>query len=322
VYSIDEAFLSLQGFETRLEPHARTIRATVLQWLGLPVCVGVAPTKTLAKVANRIAKKEGERGGVCLLLDEAEQRAALAKLELTDLWGVADRMAARLHSLKIMTPLQLRDADPNLIRQRLGVVMERMCLELQGTPCHGLVEVTPENKSIIASRSFGRAVTSMREMEEAVASHIERAAEKMRRQKLCASVLSVAMNTNPFKPQEPQYHPAGAVSLPVATADTGLLLRAGMHLVQKLWRPGFAYKKAGVELSGMSDKGCIQRDFWAQPDDERSKTTMAMLDGINARYGRGTLRYAATGTRHGWDLRAEKRSPRYTTEWDELLKVQ
>jgi DNA polymerase V len=321
VYSIDEAFLSLEGFEGRLEPHARSIRATVLQWLGLPVCVGVAPTKTLAKVANRIAKKELERGGVCLLLDEHTQKAALAKLELTDLWGVADRMAARLTQLGISTPTQLCEADPNLIRQRLGVVMERMCLELRGVPCHALVESAPENKSIIASRSFGRAVTSMREMEEAVASHIERAAEKMRRQKLCASVLAVAMNTNPFKPKEPQYHPSGAVSLPVATSDTGILLRAGMHLVQKLWRPGFAYKKAGVELSGMSDKGCIQRDFWAEPDGERSKTLMAVLDGINTRHGRGTLRYAATGMRHGWELRAERRSPRYTTEWDELLKV-
>ena len=159
VYSIDEAFLSFTGFEQRLDPHARLMRAAVLQWTGIPVSVGIAPTKTLAKVANRTAKKQPGREGVCNLMAECNQTAALAALALTDLWGIAGRMAARLHTLGIDTPLKLRDADPSLVRDRLGVVMERMALELRGIPCHSLVKTNPANKSIIASRSFGRVVT-------------------------------------------------------------------------------------------------------------------------------------------------------------------
>jgi DNA polymerase V len=321
VYSIDEAFLDLSGFEGRLEQHARLARATVTQWTGIPVSIGIAPTKTLAKVANRTAKKEPEREGVCILQAEAEQRAALAKLELGDLWGVASRMQRRLEDLGITTPLQLRDAEPSLLRDRLGVVMERMGLELRGIPCHPLVESTPANKTIIASRSFGRVVTTQTEMREAVASHIERAAEKLRRQNLAACAVGVFMATNPFKPTEPQYRPHQAVTLPVATVDTALLLRAGMHLVKMLWREGYRYKKAGVELSGITGGEIIQQDLWSKPDTGRRKTLMAVMDKLNADHGRGTVQFAATGTRHGWGMRSEKRSPRYTTEWDELLRV-
>lgn len=321
VYSIDEAFLSFAGFERKLLPHARELRKTVLQWTGIPVSVGIAPTKTLSKVANRTAKKDPAREGVCCLMTEADQTAALQRMELTELWGVAGRMERRLALLSIKTPLELRDADPKRVRQELGVVMERMVLELQGTPCHQLVETNPANKQIVCSRSFGQAVTTLDELEEAVAAFTERAAAKLRRQNLNANRVGVFVMTNPFKPKEPQYSNGFSVALPVATADTARLLRAAKWLTGKLYLGGYRYKKAGVELSDLTPSLSFQADLWAQPDSERSKTLMRVIDRINADHGRGTVSYAVSGTKQRWRMRAERRSNRFTTEWGELLEV-
>ena len=199
IYSIDEAFLSFAGFEARCEAHARDLRRTVQQWTGIPVSVGIAPTKTLAKVANRLAKKDTAAGGVRLLLGEQSQREALGCLELTDLWGIAGRLAERLRAIGIMTPLELRDADHRLIRERFSAVLERMVLELRGIACLGLEEVTPDRKSLVASRSFGRPVETRRGLEEAVSVYTARAAEKMRRQNLATASIAVWVQTNSFQ---------------------------------------------------------------------------------------------------------------------------
>jgi DNA polymerase V len=246
VYSIDEAFLSLEGFGDRLEGHARQIRETVLQWTGIPVSVGIAPTKTLAKVANRTAKKDPASGGVRILESESEIEAALAKMELTDLWGVAKRMAVRLEAIGIKTPLELRQADAGFVRQHCSVVMERMVLELQGTPCHAFETVVADRKSIMASRSFGRMVQDRVQMEQAVSSYVARAAEKLRRQRLATAHLMVFIHTNRFKPQERQYEASQVVQLPVATSDTGKLTRAALSGLAKIYRDGYRYQKAAV----------------------------------------------------------------------------
>ena len=205
IYSIDEAFLGFGGFERRLESHARELRRTVLQWTGIPVSVGIAPTKTLAKVANRRAKKDPATGGVFVLMDEAAIDAELAAMELTDLWGVARRLAARLTALGITTPLALKQSDPRFIRERFNVVLERLVLELRGVPCISLEEAPPDRKSIMASRSFGRTVETREELEEAVATYTSRAAEKLRGQGLAANRIVVFAHTNRFRPDDPQY---------------------------------------------------------------------------------------------------------------------
>jgi DNA polymerase V len=197
ICSIDEAFLSLAGLEY-LEAHARHLRSTVIQWTGIPVLVGIGPTKLLAKVANRFAKREAHAEGVKLLIDPAAQDDALARIELTDLWGIARRMAARLKCEGIETPLQLRAADPQDMRQRFGVVMQRMVLELRGVSCLPIELVTPDRKSIVSSRSFGRLIKTKPEVEEAVATFSARAAAKMRRQRLATAHLAVFIETNPF----------------------------------------------------------------------------------------------------------------------------
>lgn len=321
VYSIDEAFLSLAGFEDRLEAHARQLRATVRQWTGIPVSVGIAPTKTLAKVANRTAKKDPVSGGVCILLTPDAQDAALARLELTDLWGVAHRLAARLAAVGISTPLQLRDADPRFIRERFSVVLQRTVLELQGVPCIGLEHTTPDRQTVMASRSFGRAVRTRRELEEAVATFTARAAEKMRRQGLAASSLVVMAHTNQHKPQEPQYYGQQQVQLAVGSADSARLIAAALKGLAALWRPGFNYKKAGVLLLGLHPAARVQSGLFNRPDSQERSDLMAAMDAINRRYGRNTLTFAAAGFTQAWKLRADHISHRYTTSWKELLSV-
>ena len=321
VYSIDEAFLGFGGFEHRLEAHARLLRATVLQWTGIPVSVGIAPTKTLAKVANRTAKRDPASGGVCVLLTREAQEEALGRMELTDLWGVAGRLAERMRAIGITTPLELRDADPQIVRRAFSVVVERMGLELRGIPCLDLERHSPDRKSIMATRSFGRPVGMRREMEEAVASHTARAAEKMRRQGLATASLIVFAHTNRHRPDQAQYGATRPVQLTVATADTGRLTKAAMFGLDCIWRDGFLYKKAGVVFPTLVKAGVVQGSLFLRPDDPRSKSLMASIDVLNRRYGRGTVAYGTATGAKGWTLRAEHLSGRYTTRWGDLLAV-
>ena len=244
-----------------------------------------------------------------------------ARLELTDLWGIAGRLAARLCAIGITTPLELRDADPRLIRERLGVVLERMVRELRGVACIGLEEVTPDRKSLVASRSFGQAVETRRELEEAVSVYTARAAEKMRRQNLATASLAVWVQTNRFKPNERQYSASKAVRLPVATADTGKLIAAATAALGIIFKPGYRYKKAGVTFLDLVPADRVQGGLFDRPDDARSIRRMRAIDQLNARFGRGAVGFGTAGERHGWGLRREFISPRYTTEWDELLRV-
>jgi DNA polymerase V len=321
IYSIDEAFLGLEGFGDRLEDHARTLRATVLQWTGIPVSVGIAPTKTLAKVANRLAKKDPASGGVRVLMAVADQERALTQLELTDLWGVARRLSERLRAQGLTTPLALRNADPKLIRQTFGVVGERIVCELRGESCIDIEEVAPNRKSLIASRSFGRPIETLAEMQEAVAVYASRAAEKMRRQNLVTANLIVFVETNPFRKQDRQYRASQSTQLPIATADTGRLVAAALGALVAIWREGYRYKKAGVMLLDLSPANAIQGSLFAAPDTVESQARMRALDVINRRYGRGTLIIGAAGVKSAWRLRRDHVSKNYTTSWSELLTV-
>ncbi len=321
IYSIDEAFLGLEGFEDRLEDHARTLRATVLQWTGIPVSVGIAPTKTLAKVANRLAKKDSASCGVRVLMAAADQERALAQLELSDLWGVARRLSGRLKAQGVVTPLALRNADPQQIRQTLGVVGERLVRELRGESCIEIEEIAPNRKSLIASRSFGRPVETLIEMQEAVATYASRAAEKMRRQNLATANLIVFVETNPFRTQDRQYRASQSAQLPIATADTGRLVAAALGALVAIWREGYRYKKAGVMLLDLAPANALQGSLFAAPDSPASQARMRALDVINRRYGRGALIIGAAGVKSAWRLRREHVSKSYTTSWSELLTV-
>lgn len=321
VYSIDEAFLNLSGFEGRLEAHAREMRAQVLKWTGIPVSVGIAPTKTLAKVANRTAKKRVGADGVVVLMDESSQLEALAAIDLTDVWGVAGRLAKRLNALGIVSAVDLRNAVPEVVRRELSVVVERTARELAGVPCIPFEFQPPQAKSIMCSRSFGRTVTSRDEMEQAVASYAERAAEKLRRKGLQAGQVLVFLETNRFKPQERQYGPSQLVELSVPSADTRRIVKAALAGLSAIWRDGYRYKKTGVLLEGLGRPVDVQGDLWGREDSSQSLALMAALDALNKRMGQGTVTNGAAGVVQGWSLRAERRSPAYTTRWSELLRA-
>lgn len=321
IYSIDEAFLDLAGFEGRLDAHACELRQTVLQWTGIPVSVGIGPTKTLAKVANRLAKKSPELGGRLLLMDAGAQTAALGAIALTDLWGVARGLQAGLAEIGIETPLALRDANPTFVRERIGVVAERLVLELQGVSCLQLEHAPADRKSIVCSRSFGRPVTQRLELEQAVATYAARAAEKMRRQDLATARLMVFVTTNRFKLNDPHYSAQQMVQLPVASADSGKIINAARRGLAQIWRQGFSYKKAGVMLLELSAARNVQGDLFHATDDARSRARMAAIDALNARFGRDTVTFATSPRKRGWKLRSDHVSNRYTTSWDELLAV-
>jgi DNA polymerase V len=321
IYSIDECFLGLEGFEDRLDSHAREMRRTVYQWTGIPVSVGIAPSKTLAKIANRAAKKNPASGGVGVLMDKSAQDAVLSKIELTDIWGVARRLSERLHAMKIKTPLELRDADTRAVRQEFGVVVERIVEELRGESCIELDEVPANKKSLVASRSFGRPVTTLQEMQEAVASHMSRAAEKMRSQRLATANIIVFVETNRFRPQDPQYSNSQTVNLPIATSDTGRLVAAAMKGLSAIWKPRFSYKKGGVMLLDLTPSAHVQGSLFDAPDDPSSKARMTALDAINRKFGKGTLVYGSVGLKREWDMRRGFMSKAYSTSWDDLLEV-
>jgi DNA polymerase V len=207
------------------------------------------------------------------------------------------------------------------VRGHFSVVLERLIHELRGLPCFGLEEVTPDRKSLMASRSFGRPIEVQRELEDAVAVYTARAAEKMRRQRLATAHLVVFLETNPFKPADPQYTAAKAIRLPVATADTGKLVQAAIAALGLLYKPGYRYKKAGVILLDLVPAAGVAGGLFDRPDDPRSIARMRAVDALNARYGRGTVAYGTAGEHQVWALRRDFISPRYTTMWDELLRV-
>ncbi len=320
VYSIDEAFLCLDGIGD-LENHARELRRTVAQWTGIPVSVGIGPTKTLAKIANRLAKADVRSGGVFCLMEENQQTAALNKIGLTDIWGIARRLTLRLQETGITSPLDLREVDPKLIRQAFGVTVERIALELRGVSCLEIEEISPPRKSLVASRSFGRPVETLNDMREAVATYANRAAEKMRRQNLATANIVVFIETNAFRKQDRQYRASQTVNLSVASADSGKITTAALKGLSAIWRAGFLYKKAGVMLLDLVPADQVQGSLFQQTDTHISKARMQAMDAINRRFGRGTIRLATTGMHSSWQLRRAFMSARYTTDWNDLLRV-
>ena len=254
-------------------------------------------------------------------MDETAQDGALARIELTDIWGIASRLAARLAAIGINTPLDLKRGDLRLIRERLGVVTLRLALELRGVPCLDLEQDIPDRKSIMSSRSFGRPVTTLADMREAVASYASRAAEKLRRQRLATAHLMVFIETNRFKPDEAQHCTSRSVHLPVATSDSGKLIGASMAALQTMWRDGYRYKKAGVMLLDLHPASAVQEGLFDKADSPRRVALMRTIDRLNFRFGRDTVSFAAAGRRRPWRLRRKFLSPCYTTAWDQLLRV-
>lgn len=320
VYSIDECFLGFEGFSHYdLYAHAQAMRRQVRQWVGIPVCVGIAETKTLAKLANHSAKKSlAGADGVCdfTRLSEAERSHLFSTLDVGEVWGIGPRLSKQLTERGIGTVEALRRADPKVIRREFSVVVERTVMELNAVPCISLEEVAPAKQQIISSRSFGNYVYDLEPLKEAVASYVAIAAEKLRDQGSVAGMIQVYLRTNPHKEDHPQYSKGLTIPLPDATDDTLRLTKVALWGLKRIYRTDFAYQKAGVVLMNLTDAANQQASlFGAHRDNDR---LMVVMDRINAIWGRGTLRSAATGVAKTWAMKRERMSPQYTTDWGQL----
>ena len=321
IYSIDEAFLNFSGITCgSLREYGITISATVRQWTGIPVTIGIAETKALAKIANRLAKKSPRAGGVLDLAASPYQEKALSIIPVDKVWGVGRRYAKFLRKHGVETALDLRNAEDSWVKKHMSVVGLRLVRELRGIPCISMELCPPTKKEICVSRSFEKPVTSLNEMREAIAVYTARAGEKLRNERSAAGALMVFMMTNRFR-DAPQYCKSTVLELPVPTGCTQELIMYANRGVEKIFRKGYRFNKAGVILADLVPENQIQTDLFDTRNREGSKKLMQALDAVNARMGKDTLKYAAAGVKQRWKTKFNKRSPRYTTRWCELAEV-
>ena len=322
-YSIDETFVDLTGTTSAipLETFCHQIKDRIKKDVGLPVCVGASTTKTLAKLANRAAKKYPATQGVVDLTDKNRQRRLMALCEVGDVWGVGPRLAKRLREMDIHTALDLANASPKTIRTHFSVVLERTVRELNGEACIELDDAPATQQQIVCSRSFGQRVQQKAMMMEALANYTATATARLRQQGLVAKAITIFMRTSPFG-GEPQYANSRMATLPIPTDDTRVLLGRVRAMLDRIWRDGYRYAKAGVMLTDFYDPKHLQADLFAQPS-HRTQAIMATLDQINAEMP-GKLALGSQGVsrvtdnHNGWQMKQSMLSPRYTTRFSDL----
>lgn len=315
IYSIDEMFLDLSGLQQDLESYGRTIKATVWQHTRIPVGVGIAPTKTLAKLANHAAKKIPKCQGVCVLDHPDKWEWLLRKVHTRAVWGVGKRIAKRLSASGIETAYQLAKADKAILRKQFNVCLERTARELNGEPCLTL-EAIADKKQIYVTRSFGKKVTDISELQEAIACYAARACEKLRKQNHFVLTLHVFVQTSPFLPN--YYANSTVLKLPYATDDPRIVTRAAKQGIQQLYRAGKVFLKCGVGLIELIHKQHVQADFFTPGQSAVTNELMHTLDNINQKYGKSTVFLAAQGMRKTWKMQQNMLSPNYTTRWQDL----
>lgn len=326
IYSIDEAFLDMSGFKRYdLDHYARSMRKTVMQHTGIPVCIGMAPTKTLAKVANRLAKKNPGYQGVCILHNDEEVQAALALTRVEEIWGIGRQWSKFLHAQQMHTALDVAQASPAMIRKHLHITGARVQAELNGKSCLSLEMVRPPKQSICTSRSFGRSVTAFDELHQAVATFAGKCAIKLRKEGSAASLLTIFICTSPFNEPENKYWGTRTLSLPHQSQDSMTIIRAAGMVLESIFRAGYEYKKAGVIVSGLVAAGACPAMLPLFPEEEevpdnRQKKLMTVMDSINQRYGSGAIQLAAENAA-GWKPNQNMLSSRYTTSWKDIIQV-
>ncbi|MBU2805642.1 Y-family DNA polymerase [Acidithiobacillus ferridurans] len=325
VYSIDESFLDLTATPGDPILLGQAIRQRVRQWVGLPVCVGMGPSKTLAKLCNHFAKKRREFAGVCdwASLSREHQQRLLQETPVGEVWGIGRQLCQKLETLGVRSVSDFLQQDPQWLRSRFGVLLARTQRELQGQSCLALEEVSPPKQQIQSSRSFGQPVTALADLREAVTLYTCRAAEKLRSAGQRAQLIEVSIRTSVFRP-DPQYGRSIAVALAHPTDSTRELLAAALQGLREIYRDGFQYAKAGVRLSALSVQGTDTLDLFSRPEaGERETRLLQAVDTVNRRYGKGALAPGVAGLRNprSWSMRQGTKSPAYTTSWAELPRV-
>lgn len=320
IYSIDEAFIDLSGVSNciPLETFGHQIRAQILKNTGLVVGVGIAPTKTLAKLANFAAKQWQKTGGVVDLSHHDRQRKLLSRVPVHEVWGVGRRISKKLELMGIETALQLAECSTWVIRKHFNVVLERTVRELRGEPCLEFDEFSPDKQQIICSRSFGHRITQYHDMHQAICAYAERAAEKLRVEKQHCCVISVFMRTSPHDENATLYSPQASGRLAIPSNDTRDIIRVATHALSRIWKEGYRYMKAGVMLSDFFSQGVAQLNLFDEYQPQsNSNALMHVIDDIN-HSGRGTIWFAGQGIQKSWAMKREMLSPGYTTRYADL----
>ncbi|WP_181308232.1 Y-family DNA polymerase [Rufibacter sp. XAAS-G3-1] len=322
VYSIDESFLDLGNFlHVDIHRHASAIWERVPRATGIPVAVGVAATKTLAKLANRLAKKSRKANGVLVLTEPAHIQAALKATEIGDVWGVGRRYAKKLATFGVHTAYDLTRKPDSFVKKHLTIVGLRTVKELRGEPCIDLEMVPPSKQNICTSRSFGQPLTDLSDIEEALATHAVRCATKLRKQKSCAAALTVFLETSRFGQAGQMYFNNRTVKLDSPSASELVLMPAALEALRAIFRKGFRYKKTGIIVTGICPAGQIQESIFSAGTRERDTGLMQALDSLRERYGHGTVKYGVQGTEGKWQMQSGNVSPCYTTRLDDLIKA-
>ncbi|AHY14156.1 MULTISPECIES: Y-family DNA polymerase [Citrobacter] len=325
IYSIDEAFCDLTGVRNCrvLQEFGQELKDAVYQNTGLAVGVGIAQTKTLAKLANHAAKKwQRQTGGVVDLSNLDRQRKLMAALPVDEVWGVGRRISKKLEAMGIKTVLDLADTDIRFIRKHFNVVLERTVRELRGEPCLELEEFAPVKQEIVCSRSFGERITDYDSMRQAICSYASRAAEKLRGEHQYCRFISTFVKTSPFALNEPYYGNSASVKLLTPTQDSRDIIAAATRSLDAIWKDGHRYQKAGVMLGDFFSQGIAQLNLFDDNAPRRgSEKLMEVLDHLNAKEGKGALYFAGQGIQQQWAMKREMLSPRYTTRYEDLLQV-
>jgi DNA polymerase V len=321
IYSIDEAFLDLSGIpEDKLTITAQTIKEKVFHWTGIPVSVGVAQTKTLAKVANQIAKSDSIHQGILNLVNNPASDELLKKFHVGGIWGVGEKFSEFFIRSSIQTAFQLKNADENRIKEHLGVMGQRLILELRGTVCYPLNQNPDTKKEICTSRSFGKPIETYEDLEQATTSYVSKVAAKLRRQKSLAQSLLIFIMTNKFA-RGPKYVNYKIIRLPAASNQTRELIHYALIALKQLYKKGYLYKKSGIVVSEIIPEEGMQSGLWDDKNRQKNRRLMETIDKINAKAGADQIRFAVQGSEEGWKMRQENLSPHYTTKWMDILVV-
>ncbi len=321
-YSIDEVFLNFYGFkDDGLRDYCLNISETVKQGTGIPISIGVAPTKTLAKVATAFAKKYKGYKTVCVIDTEEKRVKALKKTDISDVWGIGRQHTKRLRRMGVSNAYDFAELPQHWVRKNMTIVGEKTWLELNGTPCIDMELTPPDKKSITVSRSFGKMIQDYDTIAEAVSTYASMATSKLRRQGSCAGTIHVFLHTNPFREDLPQYFRSVDVHLPVPSSSSIEIIKYAKEGLAEIYRKGYHYKKAGIILMDIIKEDFIQGDIFDDVDREKHRKIMQILDKINGRYGRNTLGISAQGDGKSWKIKQEKLTPSYTTRLSDFPKV-
>jgi DNA polymerase V len=318
IYSIDEAFLDLSNLNCDLDKFATNIKKTILKSLGIPVSVGIGKTKTLAKIANKAAKKTG---GIFIIRNDLHRDCVIRNVPIDKVWGIGRQYSKLLARKGVITAFDFANLETNWLKKEMKVIGARIKEELLGNPCIPIELVVPKKKAIATTRAFGKKTSNIAHLKEAVATYAARTGEKLRKQGTLANILTVFVHTDPFDTKGPQLNKNRTITLPVATNNNHELIKYSLYCLNEIFEPGYKYKKAGVIVDGLEHEISCQKDLFDLVDRDKLKGLYQAIDWLNKEHGRDKVKVAVQGSGDEWKLRQEKLSGKYTTNWDDIIQV-